>query len=269
MTHIEKLEAHWRTCKQPSYLPDVKFVSFPRSGRTWYMYMVQTVALELGLKSHHNLFYFGHGSTSIHTSDTRKRYEKSKKRIWGKKKVILLVRHPLDVAISGYHYLWTRLQQGRLRKIGLSGYIRSESRGLPYIVEFMNDWVRAYRGAQTRGMLFVLYEHDPRENLQRIFEFAGVEVEDRLIDEALRLCSFGAVQEYDAERRMVEVQQEIRMQEGKRVSLEVLRSTPNALFARKGLPYGFMDELKQDDIEWGRDYLTDTLDSFYENYVKP
>jgi alcohol sulfotransferase len=267
MTHIEKIERHWKRKRNtPSCIQGVKFVSFPRSGRTWYMYMVTTVALELGMDS---MFYFGHGGTSIHTTKTRKRYEKDKRRVWGDKKVILLVRHPLDVAVSGYHYLWTRLRQHKFAGTRVFDYIRSRERGLPYIVEFMNDWAIAGDENHTRGVLFVRYEDDVHTNLSRIFEFAGVEVDDSCIRRAIELCTFEAIKRYDSEKRMPEVKAEIWKKEGLRVTLGALRARPDAAFARKGQKYGFRQELSQTAQAWGREYLKENLHKFYAEYVNP
>ncbi len=139
---------------------DYVVVSFGKSGRTWLRVMISNMyerryglsadLIEFGnlhrrnaavpriLFTHDNYLrdYTGHGAS---------------KRAYADKAVLLLVRHPADVAISQY-FQWKHRM--RAHKIALNGYPpRSEaispyeflmgSSGLHRVIGFMNEWAQA------------------------------------------------------------------------------------------------------------------------------
>src|SRR3954467_15388349 len=74
-------------------------------------------------------------------------------------KVVLLARHPADVAVSRYHHLKHRSRdraRQRLAEQPLDTFVWSEQGGIPAIVRFMNQWATL---AESRsGVGIVRYE---------------------------------------------------------------------------------------------------------------
>lgn len=120
------------------------------------------------------------------------------------KKVVLLARHPADVAVS-WHLQFTRrmkpykreLIERRLRhpidaaRISLWDFVRHEELGLPGVIEFFNVWER--RLARLPSSLLLRYEDlraEPARELARLVRFLGEDFGAEAIDEAVSFGSF-------------------------------------------------------------------------------
>ena len=109
-------------------------------------------------------------------------------------RVVLLARHPGDVAISRYHHLKHRSRDWARRRLArqpLEEFLWTEQGGIPAIVEFMNQWAALSRKRQGVGI--VRYEDflaDPQEALAELAGQIGLEVDEADIADA---AQFGAL----------------------------------------------------------------------------
>jgi hypothetical protein len=136
---------------------EVVFVSFPKSGRTWVrvmlsrLYQLRYALPEQTLLEFKNLHQIDNDIPRIlftHDGDAMKRPHQlhADKRKYAGKKVVLLVRNPIDVVVSRYFHLRYRSRDPRRRAYGkmpLEEFVCTPVGGLPTIVAFMNDWARA------------------------------------------------------------------------------------------------------------------------------
>ena len=103
-------------------------------------------------------------------------------------RVILLARHPGDVAVSRYHHLKHRSRDRARRRLAdqpLEKFVWSEQGGVPSIVEFLNGF------AAFEGVTILRYEDfvsEPKEPLRELAAAVGVQSSD---DDVAAAAEFG------------------------------------------------------------------------------
>lgn len=169
-------------------------VSFGKSGRTWVRVMLSRLyQLEFGLPEG-TLLEFGNYHRAnpavprvLFTHDNYLRDytgDLASKRAYRDERVVLLVRHPGDVAMSQY-FQWKHRM--RPHKVLLNDYPPAGSEVTPYefmmgpsgltkVIDFMNEWARGFDEVD-RGLI-LRYEDmraDTSAELRRLAGFFGLE----------------------------------------------------------------------------------------------
>lgn len=241
--------------------PDVRVVSFPRSGRSWIKFMSQHVMLASGrrFQRKEGLAMFKHDGAGIHRANRRKYYEPDKRRLYKNKRVALVVREPLDVVVSSYHLLRNRLKQPRMKQWTVDEYVM-QPRGLPFLVEWMNDW-----GAQVHvPKAFEVFQYesfleDPSTELSRFVDWVGLKnVPQERIDNAVKAFSFDNMRRHDEKHLLPGIEQEIEQ------SLDPSDSSSFAV--RRGVAGGWQQELRVETKEWAINHLRQNLHPYWEQY---
>ena len=105
------------------------------------------------------------------------------------KKVVLIARHPGDIAVSRYHHLKHRsrdVARQRLAEQPLETFVWTEHGGIPSIVTFLNQF------AALPGVTILRYEDflaEPTETLRRLAKAVGLAVSDDDIADAVEFGS--------------------------------------------------------------------------------
>ena len=187
---------------------DVAIVSCGKSGRTWLrMLMSRFFQIRYGFSggllikgdnySHEDIprVSFTHDSyLHYYTGNFHSKIE------YRKIKTMLLVRHPADVAVSQY-FQWKHRIQPRKKwlnefplddsNISMFDLAMHPKAGVPYVVEFLNNWRREWEGREDLSV--VRYEDmstDTHGQLRQILRFLGFEATDMEIEECVRFASF-------------------------------------------------------------------------------
>ena len=109
-------------------------------------------------------------------------------------RVVLLARHPGDVAVSRYHHLRHRSRDRARRRLAdqpLDTFVWSEQGGIPAIVGFMNQWAAGARRRSDVGIgRYEDFLSDPQETLRDLAAKIGLEADDADIADA---AEFGAL----------------------------------------------------------------------------
>jgi hypothetical protein len=115
------------------------------------------------------------------------------------KKLIVLVRHPADTAVSQYFQWRYRMKPGKKAlngypphgsDISLQDFVLRHPAGLERVVGFANDWARELPGME--GALLVRYEdlrRDTAAELRRILTFIGEQPTDAELAETVSFAS--------------------------------------------------------------------------------
>jgi hypothetical protein len=189
---------------------DLVIVSFGKSGRTWLRVMLSRFygvrhglpeQMLLGFDNMHlwdpaipRVFFTHDNYTKDYTGHTESKVD------YYDRKVVLLVRHPADVAVSQYHQWRHRMRPRKMaindypspdQEVSLYEFVAEHPAGLERVIEFMNGWAREL--GKLREVLIVRYEDmraDPARELARMAEFAGTPGTPDQIAEAVRFASF-------------------------------------------------------------------------------
>ncbi len=196
---------------------DCVIVSFGKSGRTWLRVMMSRFyQTKHGLAERHLI-----GFDNLHQLDpaipkiffTHDNYTKDytgnldSKSDYAGKKVVLLVRHPADVAVSQYHQWQYRMKPNKValnnypergQDLPIFDFVTREWAGLTRTIEFMNGWA-AETG--TDDVLVVRYEDmraTPEQVLGRILAFIGTPGTEEEVREAVAFASFENMRKMEA-----------------------------------------------------------------------
>jgi hypothetical protein len=184
---------------------DVVFVSFPKSGRTFVrtklarLYQHQFGIDERELLSFEALrqaprdvprIMFTHGGDAMRKPD-QIRFDF---KVLEGRKIVVLARHPGDIAVSRYFHLKHRSHNPGRRRLAsqpLEEFVWTDRGGIPSIVRYLNLWAERSR---VRGdMIFLRYEDfidRPDSALRALAEFVGLDSSDSDIQDAVAFGSF-------------------------------------------------------------------------------
>ena len=240
-------------------LADAVIVSFGKSGRTWLRVMLSRFyQVRHGIGERHLI-----GFDNLHRKNpaipklffTHDNYIKdytghrdSKADFYGKK-VVLLVRNPLDVAVSQFFQWKYRMRPGKKAlneypehgaDISIYDFVMHPA-GLPKIIDYLNLWAR--EADKVGELLIVRYEDmraDPARELQRIVEFIGTPGTAEQIAEAVRFASVENMRKMEEKRTF--------WLSGSRMVAKD-RSNPNSYKVRKAKVGGYRDYFDDAQIE--------------------
>ncbi len=167
------------------------------------------------------------------------------------KKVILLARHPCDVAVSWYIQFTNRtkaykreLINSTLRQpidrdnISMWDFVMHEEIGLPGLIEFHNMWERRLK--DYGGGLIIRYEDlksDPVDTMTEVIEFLQEPFDREEIEHAVEFASFDNMRKLEQTGYF-------------RNSSMALRNKkdPNTLKVRRGKVGGYRDYFTQEQV---------------------
>lgn len=229
---------------------DFVIVSFGKSGRTWLRMMISRVyQLKYGIAHQHLI-----GFDNLHRKNkniptiffTHDNYLKDytgnsdNKSDYYDKKVILLVRHPADVAVSQYFQWRHRMKPMKKaindypldgENVALDEFVMKHPAGLTKVMDFMNGW--ASEKDAIGKLLIVRYEdlkHTPQATLSEIMEFLDSPADEQTIAEAVEFSSFENMKKMESSRTF-------RLSGGRMVPRD--KNNPDSYKVRKGEVGGY------------------------------
>lgn len=189
---------------------DAVVVSYPKSGRTFVRAMLARLYQrrfgvdERGLLEFPVLRKAPPSAPRVlftHAGDTMRSADQIavNASAYRSKKLVLIARHPADIAISRYHHLKHRSRdraRQRLARQPLDSFIWAHHGGLPSIVTFLNQF------ASIAGVVVIRYEDfiaRPEESLGRLATAIGLDVGKDDIADAVAFGSFPNLKQLESE----------------------------------------------------------------------
>jgi hypothetical protein len=188
---------------------DCVIVSFGKSGRTWLRVMLSRFyQIKHGLSERHligfdnlhlrhraipKIFFTHDNYTKDYTGNLDSKID------YAGKKVVLLVRHPADVAVSQYYQWQYRMKPNKValnrypkrgQDLSIFDFVTREWAGLMRTIDFMNGWAGE---TGTDDVLVVRYEDmraHPERILGRILAFIGTPGSEDEVREAVAYATF-------------------------------------------------------------------------------
>jgi hypothetical protein len=164
-------------------------------------------------------------------------------------KVVLLVRHPADVAVSQYHQWRHRMRPNKKalnaypahgEEVGIAEFVAEREAGLRKVIEFMNGWARAR--PDLPELLVVRYEDmraRPEQTLAGLLAFMGTPGTPDEIAEAVAFASFENMQR-------MERKQTFWLSGGRMVPKD--RNNPESFKVRRGKVGGWRDHFSGPEV---------------------
>jgi len=193
---------------------DAVIISFPKSGRTFVRAMLsrlfqrrfgiderRLLEFPLLLRAQANVprLLFTHAGDAMRTAGEIK----VKRRDFAGRRVVLLARHPGDVAASRYHHLKHRSRDRARRRLAerpLDEFVWTEQGGIPAIVHFLNQWAELARRRKNVGI--VRYEDflsDPHATLRDLTTKLGLEADEADVADATEFGALGNLKKRERE----------------------------------------------------------------------
>jgi hypothetical protein len=239
---------------------DFVIVSPPKCGRTWLRMMLSRFfQIRYGLPEDELLGYDNyHRLNAIipRIRFTHDRYisaytgNRDSKRDFYRKKVILLVRDPRDVAVSNY-FQWISCINPYKKKllkipdnpeeVPIFDYVMTHQYGIPRTVAFLIAW--ATELGKTSDHLLIRYEDmrtDPAQVLAKILAFMGITVSPGEVEQVVELTSF---------ENMKRLEQNQSFDSGSRRLMIKDPDNPNAYKVRRGKVGGYSDYFDEGELE--------------------
>jgi hypothetical protein len=266
------IERRWRGREQLGKLrrADCTIVSFGKSGRTWLrvllsrFYQIRHGLPERALIGFDNLHRRNRAIPKIFfTHDNYLKdytgHHDSKVDYYGRK-VVLLVRHPADVAVSQYHQWRHRMRPGKKalntypehgEEVSTFDFVARREAGLRKVIDFMNGW--AEEMPRLSDLLIVRYEDmraRPEATLARILAFIGTPGSEEQVRKAVAFASFENM-------RRLEQKRTFWLSGGRMVAKD--RSNPESYKVRRGKVGGYRDYFTDDQVAEIEGFVQDHL----------
>ncbi|GAB5450888.1 MAG: sulfotransferase domain-containing protein [Halioglobus sp.] len=256
-------EEHWKY-RHCQYI----FASYGKSGRTWVRVMISRY-FQLVYNLPDNILMGFDNYTRINsaipkiffTHDNYLRHytgNVDSKKDFYDRKTILLVRNPIDVAVSQFHQWKYRMRPEKKAMnnypaheadISVYDFVKHEGQGLAHIIEFMNGWAREL--SNIPELLVVRYEDlrsHPEQEMARIVEFLGLEANDEYLKDTAEFASVENLRKKEKENYF--------WRSGSRVQAKDVND-PNTYKVRKAKVGGYRDYFDDDQVA----ELTEMVDS--------
>jgi hypothetical protein len=246
---------------------DAVIISFPKSGRTFVRAMLSRLfQRRFGVDERRLLEFpmlqkgppnvprllFTHAGDAMRTAEEIELNPAE----YAHCRVVLLARHPGDVAVSRYHHLKHRSRdraRQRLAEQSLETFVWSEQGGIPAIVRFMNQWAKLARERKDVGI--VRYEDflsDPVTTLSDLAKKIGLQVDAGDIEDAAEFGALGNLRQREREGYF----QSLRLQAAK-------KGDDASYKVRSGSSGGYRKRLEPENVERVDAFVAANLDPVF------
>lgn len=239
---------------------DYFIISYMKCGRTWLRYLIGLMIEEqLSLNFEDKLIYtdcyeYKQGYpiiTAYHDDNPHRKGDEDlvkEKYEYNNNKIIFMVRHPGDVAVSLYYHMKYRSKQ-------YNGDIDTfVVRKVQSIVNYYNIWY--FNKGKMKDFILVRYEdmHSKALNvITSINTFLGFnKLSDEAAERVIHNSSFKNMKKYEMETKSENTQLNNK-----------LAFNEKGAKIRKGKVKGYTDELKSETIQKIEKYINKNLNSFY------
>lgn len=262
--------------EQRSKYPRSTFISHPRSGLTWFRWMMHEVrklhdpenlkAPPIDTEEWNPLIAYDHDGIGLRSPQSmRKRSNRSSGvNAWSDYRVVFLIRDPRDVLLSNYYRMVVRGKQvvseaRSVRGYDLGAFIKCDTLGLKPLVEWICWWDKHRH--ECVDFMPIFYEDtllNPASTLSCVLEMATEEnVPMGTVREAVEASTFEKM------RRHEEVHGTIYKDQSGPVN-----SDPSTALIRKGLAGQWRDEFSEGLKGWCEKEMRDLEGTFAARYTQ-
>lgn len=181
---------------------DTYLVEFPKSGVTWFSFIIANISLQQESASNQeSVTFYNHHRYVIDVHQLRNSYiNESLKRRFIKSHeehnpyyyfVIYLLRNPFDVMVSYYNFMCDHGVN-----MDFEEFVKSKQYGISKWVMHVNSWLKSGMNAQRIHLLkYEDLKNNPLEEIKNLYLNLGFSVNDEIIKEALSLSNMTLMRE--------------------------------------------------------------------------
>lgn len=248
---------------------DYIVVARAKSGRTWLRAMLSRLYQRRFGLAEHQLLEFDNfhrqdarAATVLftHGHELRRRLQDPRwRRRLASTRIVFLVRHPIDVAVSEY-FQSTRRATGLKRELlgvdrddSMLDFVLESNVGLPATIDYLNEWVPVLE--QLQGAKVVRYEDmraRPLETLEELVRFLGAPFSREEIREAVEFGSFENLKKLEKEDFFRNKRLQARDPDD-----------PESFKVRRGKVGGYVDYFSDEERQRLEAMVRDRLSPFY------
>lgn len=261
--------AMWKSC-------EVFFVGYPKTGNTWLRYQLGLVSQYSGpagepLRLFDGWDWLGRcervwGGPACHFTHHPLTWEKQTAlelthgnvvKPFGDKRIVLLVRTPLDALLSAWYQETKRVTppyQGSFIEFATDPVF-----GLDKFIKFYNLWAEAAKNNDR--ILLVSYENQRLNNLDSltsVLRFLGMEVHAEIVDRAIADASFESMQSIEKKGKGPVYKSSMQS-----IFATNLGAGEEGMHVRRGVIGGYLDLLPENDRIRLEQKISDELDPIY------
>lgn len=246
-------------------------VSYPKCGRSWLRVMLtEYVREKYGIAKDEYIYENALSKYSKDLNDVSfthddepcfKNYQNiaGSKKAYSNKKVIFLMRNPIDTAVSWFYQLTDRGSKKWLKDPvpldDINKFVKNDVGALKSIVTYFNLWLA--KREVPKDFMIVKYEDvklTTVDELVRIMEFLGFKNVDKdVVGKVVDQTEFSKLKKKEKEGLVNDIGF---VQKGEQQGAKV----------RKGKIKGYVDELNPDTVSWAEMYVQKHLDESFGYY---
>lgn len=175
------------------------------------------------------------------------------------RKVLFLVRHPCDVAVSEYFQSMKRASKHKAelhgvdRDASMFDFVMSDRLGVPAVVDYLNRWAPIIRGYEfARFFRYEDIRSRPIELLESIVEFLGSPFSKEEVQEAVDFAAFENLKELER----------VNFFKNSRLTPKD-PNDPDSFKVRRGKVGGYVDYFDDTQIAQMEEFVRTDLDPFF------
>jgi Sulfotransferase domain len=222
----------------------LQVISFPKAGRTWLRVMLDDLNID-AVYTHDGSGYEDHASIEMLNPDKAK---------YAAASVLLIVRDPRDIVVSGYFQVVRRLQLKIAASMSMATFVRSKRYGIEKVIHFYLQWFAA---APRISRVAIMQYEDLRTSTARtllaVARFAGLEATPAVTAKIASSRSFTNMREREANGNFAARYGDALVPNDP--------SDPQSYKVRRGVVGGYVDYLSRKDIDYC-DRVIDNADFF-------
>ncbi len=220
---------------------DLRFVSFPKSGRTWMRFALAKLGVADRIRFEHDGFEYNDGARPPLDFDPSPRFDKCHRA----DRVVYMSRDPRDVIVSLFHQVTGRFKDFFGYDGDLRAFVRDPYFGARNLAGFQRMWRRAVDAGLAVHVRYEDAHRDFEATLRTVLDAFGFSFADDAIREAAEAARFENMKQVEASGAFDE---------------PWLRPRNDAPKVRRGEVGGFRSELADEDVAY--------LDEVFEGLIE-
>lgn len=241
-----------KTASSPNHF-DFISPSFPKTGNTWVRYLLGQYFMRIYQLESLPLFdsgesftypgpkgHFTHGVLTWETQSAADLCFKNAVLPFLEQKVILLIRHPLDILVSHYMHA-LRINSYQLELID---FINDPVWGGKKLEKYFSLWAPTLSRENVFPLYYEALREDTYSNLRQLIAFLELPWNDKFALESIADASFSSMQKLEKSGNQIQYQSS-----GESIfGCEQDPANPERYHVRKGKVFGYKDYLSDDQL---------------------